>query len=71
MKFQETETTELKRIYSDTLPKEIVAFLNSFDGTIYIGVEDDGKVIGVENLDETQKKFVLYGLYGYFGGCSA
>ncbi len=56
MKFQETETTELKRILNDALPKEIVAFLNSFDGTIYIGVEDDGKVIGVENLDETQKK---------------
>ena len=53
MIFQETEKVELKRILNDTLPKEIVAFLNSFDGTIYIGVEDDGTVIGVNNLDET------------------
>ena len=56
MIFQETEKVELKRILNDTLPKEIVAFLNSFDGTIYIGVEDDGTVIGVNNLDETQKR---------------
>lgn len=56
MIFQETEKVELKRILNDTLPKEIVAFLNSFDGTIYIGVEDDGTVVGVNALDETQKK---------------
>ena len=56
MFFQETERIELKRILNDTLPKEIVAFLNSFDGTIYIGVENDGTVIGVDKLDETQKR---------------
>ncbi len=55
MVFQETEKTELKRVYNSTLPKEIVAFLNSFDGAIYIGVEDNGKVLGVDNLDEVQK----------------
>ena len=56
MVFQETETSELKRVLNDTLPKEIDAFLNSFDGNIYIGVEDDGTVIGVENLDDIQKR---------------
>ena len=56
MIFQETETNELKRVLNDTLPKEIDAFLNSFDGNIYIGVEDDGTVIGVENLDDVQKR---------------
>ncbi len=56
MIFQETERTELKRVLNDTIQKEIVAFLNSFDGTIYIGVNDDGSILGVENLDETQKK---------------
>lgn len=56
MIFQETERVELKRILNDTLPKEMVAFLNSFDGVIYIGVEDDGTVIGVNNLNETQKQ---------------
>lgn len=32
----------IKRILNDTIQKEIVAFLNSFDGAIYIGVNDDG-----------------------------
>lgn len=56
MIFQETEKVELKRILNDSLPKEIVAFLNSLDGVIYIGVEDNGTVVGVNNLDETQKE---------------
>lgn len=56
MLFQETEKTELKKVLNDTLQKEIVAFLNSFDGTIYIGVEDDGTIVGVPNLDDTQKR---------------
>jgi len=56
MEFKETETTELKRILNDTFEKALVAFLNSMDGTIYIGVEDDGKVVGVKNLDALQKE---------------
>lgn len=56
MIFQETERMELKRVLNDSLPKEIVAFLNSFDGAIYIGVNDDGSLAGVDNLDEIQKK---------------
>lgn len=55
MKFQETEYIELKRILSDSLPKEIVAYLNSYNGTIYIGVADDGTPIGVDDLDNYQK----------------
>ena len=56
MLFQETEKTELKKVLNDSLQKELVAFLNSFDGTIYIGVDDDGIVVGVDNLDDTQKR---------------
>ena len=56
MKFQETETVELKRILNDSCERAIVAFLNTMDGVIYIGVDDDGGIIGVEKLDETLKK---------------
>lgn len=38
MKFIETENVELKRVLNDTVEKEIVAFLNTFNGTIYIGI---------------------------------
>jgi predicted HTH transcriptional regulator len=33
----------------------LVAFLNTQGGIIYIGVEDDGKPVGVDKLDETLK----------------
>ncbi|HBK02112.1 MAG TPA: hypothetical protein DDY77_03680 [Clostridiales bacterium] len=56
MLFKETEKTELKKVLNDSLQKELVAFLNSFDGMIYIGVEDDGTVVGIDNLDDTQKR---------------
>ena len=52
MKFQETETVELKSIVMDDIKKEIIAFANCNGGTVYVGVADDGTVLGVENADE-------------------
>ena len=37
---------------SGTVVNEIVAFLNTCDGKIYVGVKDDGTVVGVSNVDE-------------------
>ena len=56
MEFVKTEKIELKRKYTDAIEKEIVAFLNTEGGVLYIGVEDDGIVVGVEKVDETFKK---------------
>ena len=58
MKYIETENIELKKILNDTFEKEVVAFLNTHDGVIYIGVEDDGKICGVDisSLDNIMKK---------------
>ncbi|MBQ4496285.1 MAG: putative DNA binding domain-containing protein [Spirochaetaceae bacterium] len=56
MTFAETEETGLKQKLSDSLPKEIVTFLNTDGGTIYIGVNDDGSICGVSNLDDSLKK---------------
>ena len=52
MRFQETETVELKSIVMDDIKKEIIAFANCDGGTVYVGVADDGTVLGVENADE-------------------
>lgn len=52
MRFRKTETVELKSIVMDDIKKEIIAFANCDGGTIYVGVADDGKVLGVENADE-------------------
>ncbi len=51
MRFYESETVELKEIYTSDLRKEIVAFINTSGGTIYIGVRDSGEIIGVDNAD--------------------
>ena len=52
MRFQETETVELKSIVMDDIKKEIIAFANCDGGTVYVGVADDGTVLGIENADE-------------------
>ena len=51
MVFQESETVELKTIIVDDIKKEIVAFANCEGGKLYIGVQDDGEVIGMEDPD--------------------
>ena len=56
MKYFETEKIELKRNLNDSFEKEIVAFLNTHDGVIYIGIEDNGEICGIVELDETMKK---------------
>ena len=53
MRFQESETTELKREYAESLRKDIIAFANTAGGTIYIGVDDQGDAVGVPSADAT------------------
>lgn len=50
--FREDYYTEFKRIVKDDLKKEVIAFANSDGGTIIIGVDDDGSIVGVDNTDE-------------------
>lgn len=52
----ENQSCEFKEKINDTLVKEIEAFLNSDGGNIYIGIKDDGTVIGVENVDKCLKE---------------
>ncbi len=51
MFFSESETVELKSVYVDDIKKEIIAFANTRGGSILVGVEDNGKICGVENSD--------------------
>ena len=47
----ESETVELKEIYTPDLKKEIVAFANTNGGTIYIGMQGNGEIVGLDNTD--------------------
>lgn len=51
MFFRESETIELKEIVVDDVKKEIIAFANCEGGKLYIGVRDDGTVVGLEGPD--------------------
>lgn len=50
--FIENEYIEFKRELTKEIKKEIVAFANSKGGTIFIGVEDDGKAVGLKNISK-------------------
>ena len=54
---QESNRIEFKVELNDKLEKEVVAFLNNKEGGIlYIGVDDNGKPIGVSDVDSMQLK---------------
>ena len=53
MIFRESETVELKEVVVDDIKKEIIAFANCNGGKLYIGVQDDGTVVGLDNPDGT------------------
>ena len=40
----------------DSVPKEIVAFSNTEGGTLFIGIRDDGTVVGVDNPDDVMTR---------------
>lgn len=49
-------TTEFKREYTDEIKKTVIAFANTRGGEVLIGVEDDGTVLGVADVDGTMLK---------------
>ncbi|MCH5279622.1 MAG: putative DNA binding domain-containing protein [Christensenellaceae bacterium] len=49
----ENKTTEFKREYADNIKYAVIAFANTEGGKIYIGINDNGSVNGVENTDDT------------------
>ena len=50
----ESGTVEFKREYVSDLYKEVIAFANTAGGTVYVGINDDGTVCGVENVNDTE-----------------
>lgn len=55
----EDEQTEFKQEYTEGIIKEIIAFLNSEEstgGTIYVGLDDNGEIIGLSDAKGTEEK---------------
>jgi len=53
----ETNRIEYKRELTDSLEKEVIAFLNYHEGgIIYLGLDDKGSVVGIKDCDNIQLK---------------
>lgn len=55
--FIEDSRNEFKEVLNDKLEKEVVCFLNSNGGNLYLGVNDSGEIVGInDNIDDLQLK---------------
>ncbi len=55
MSKSENQSVEFKLKWTDECLKTICAFANSSGGKLYIGVDDNGKVIGVKDIKNLLK----------------
>jgi ATP-dependent DNA helicase RecG len=51
MLFKESETVELKVIATVDIKKEVIASANSGGGSLYVGIADNGEVIGLDDAE--------------------
>ena len=49
----ESERIEYKSQMTDDIYKGVIAFANTDGGVIYLGIDDKGNLIGIDNVDET------------------
>ena len=54
----ESERVEYKLQMVDDIYKEVIAFANTDGGVIYIGIDDNGNLIGIDNVDETYTRLI-------------
>ena len=47
----ETENIEFKSEFTEDIHKEVIAFANTDGGVIYIGIDNDGNAVGIDNVD--------------------
>lgn len=48
----ETENIEFKSKFTEDLYKEVIAFANTNGGVVYIGIDNEGNAVGIDNVDE-------------------
>lgn len=49
----ETENIEFKTKITDEIYKEVIAFANTDGGILYIGIDDNGEVVGLDDIDDS------------------
>ncbi len=56
MHYRESYTTELKEVINSDFKKEVIAFANTDGGEIYVGVTNQGKVVGVKDVESDMER---------------
>ena len=57
MDLPESNRIEYKQELTDSLEKEVIAFLNYREGgIIYLGIDNNGSVVGLQDSDSVQLK---------------
>ena len=51
--FRESDSIELKSQVIPDICKEVIGFANTNGGTVYIGIEDNGIIVGIDDEDKT------------------
>lgn len=52
----ESERIEYKQEFVDDIYKQVIAFANTQGGLIYIGVDDEGNIVGIDDVDESYNR---------------
>ena len=56
MKYEEGYMVELKREVNADFKKEIIAFANSEGGEIFVGIDKNGSIVGVDNAEKVMEQ---------------
>ncbi len=48
----ETENTEFKSQFTEEIYKEVIAFANTDGGVVYVGIDNNGNVVGLTDVDK-------------------
>ena len=53
------ELDRVKNTLPDSISKEIIAFANTEGGELYIGIKNDGSVVGVADTDDVMTYYSI------------
>ena len=65
----ESKTVEFKKTFNQDVIASLVSFANADGGSVYVGVRDDGKVLGVTLAAESETTWVNEIKSKTLGGC--
>ncbi len=54
----ESNLVQFKRSWSDNIRNELVAFANTLGGDLYIGIDDSGTLVGVDEPDRLEERVI-------------